>query len=597
MALDSLFRHCPTTNQTQQVVIVGIDEADYQLTGGFPISDEMLAKVLQKLQQYQPRIIGLDLFRDLPVGEGRAALLTTMQAMPNVVAVEVALNQDSSLNVAPPSGLRPEQIGLADAIVDSDGKLRRVILAARDWEGDLKYSLSLQLARQYLEKENIDFAHGDRSSDPIYFGDRALLKFQPNTGGYINADANGNQALINFCKFQQPHTTLALRDLIDISDGEQSAPSNEALSKILKDKVVIIGTVASSVKDSFITAAVKETLYSQRTIGHAESNQLIYGVEIHANATQQIIDSALGHAAGLRTWPAAVEYLWIVAWGLLGMAISVILQSPWKSIVSLIAAILGLIGLSYIALLLHWWIPLMPTVFVLGSAGLVTAFFDRDIRAELVQRRLAVERTYDAVHNGPLQHLATILRSLDDTTLSKKQLQQQLQTLNIEMRSIFEYMRQDATDNSQRLYLANDNSLDLQQPLPYLLYQVYEYTLSQQLPGFTTVQNFISPNFECLMDHRFPTEQKRGLCLFLQEALMNVGKHAQKATYLDVLCEADGDRYRLQVIDNGEPTTASARVGEGTRQAIALAQLLGGKFQRSPARPQGNLCELVWPKG
>lgn len=212
-----------------------------------------------------------------------------------------------------------------------------------------------------------------------------------------------------------------------------------------------------------------------------------------------------------------------------------------------------------------------------------------------MQRRRAVERTYDAVHNGPLQHLATILRSLDDATLSKEQLQQQLQTLNVEMRSIFEYMRQDATEREQRLYLADSLSLDLGQPLPYLLYQVYEYTLSQQLSGFSTIQNFISPNFECLMEERFSTEQKRGLCLFLQEALMNVGKHAVDATFLDVVCESERSRYYLKVIDNGESTAVTTRVGEGTRQAIAFAQSLGGKFQRYPKRPQGNICELVWP--
>ncbi|MEO0455920.1 MAG: CHASE2 domain-containing protein [Cyanobacteria bacterium P01_A01_bin.114] len=603
MALDTFSRHCAPRAQPERLAIISIDEADYQANGGFPISDQVLANALTALQQYQPRVVGLDIFRNLPTGRGQAQLRQVMQSMPNLVAVEVTLNQEPTLNIAPPPWMPPEQVGFADLLVDEDGKLRRTVLAARDWEGTLKYSLAVQLVRRYLAVENIPFSHGTfsdgaspnssgtvRSTDPIRLGTMTLPRFHPNSGGYVRADANGNQMLIQFCMSQKPYETMSLSDLLA---GKVEADQ-------LRDRIVIIGTIATSVKDSFITSAVRETLYSQRVSGQSSPTQLIYGVEVHAHAVKQMLSSVLDRPCALNTWPDPGEYLWIIGWGLLGITISVVLQSPWKSVVCLAIATLCLMGIGYGFLNLNLWIPVVPTALALCGAGLVIAFFDRDMRFELAQRRIAVERTYEAVHNGPLQHLAAILRSLGEQEFSSEEMRQQLQTLNTELRRIFEHMRQDATARSDSLYLADNTVLDLRQPLIDLLYQVYEHTLNQSLPGFSSVKTYIPPNFECLAQSRFSPEQKRGLCLFLQEALLNIGKHAVGATRIDVICSADTHHYRLQIVDNGHGfTIAPVPVGEGTRQAVALAQRLKGHFQRRPHSPRGIICELIWwrPRG
>lgn len=588
MALDAFSRHCPTHALPSRIAIITIDETDYQATAGYPISDQVLAQVLTKLQQYHPRVIGLDIFRNLPVGSGQDTLHQVIQSMPNLVAVEVALNQDPRLNISPPPGLPQEQIGFADLIVDADGKLRRVILAAHDRQGTLKYSLSLQLARKYLQAENIPFTHGQRSADPIQFGQFPLPRVHPNSGGYVRANADGNQMLIHFCMLQRPYETLSLSDLL----------SGKAESEQLRDRIVIIGTIANSVKDSFITSAVRETLYTQSLSGPPTPTHLIYGVEVHAHATKQILSSVLDSPCVLNTWPDVWEYLWIIGWGLIGITISVVLQSPWKSVISLTLSGLSLLGIGYGFLNLNWWIPVVPTALALCSAGLITAFFDRDMRAELEQRKNTIERTYEAVHNGPLQHLAAILRSLGEQELSPEQMRQQLQALNHEMRSIFDHMmRQDIIVRRDILYLTDNTVLDLQQPLADLLYQVYDHTLNQPLSGFSKVQTFIPPDFGSLAQTRLRLDQKRDLCLFLQEALLNIGKHANNATRIDVLCTANTRQYQLQIIDNGTamPSSTSTVTGQGTRQAITLAQRLNGRFQRRPNLPHGLICELIWP--
>ncbi|MEM6450832.1 MAG: CHASE2 domain-containing protein [Cyanobacteria bacterium P01_D01_bin.105] len=602
MALDTFARSCPPHAAPDRIAVVSISESDYQAIGEYPLSAEVISQALIRLQQYRPRVIGLDIFKDFPAILSETPLSETIQSMPNVVVAERAFSSKESMNVTPPSNIAPDQIGFVDLEADTDGELRRTVLAAVGENGEIKYSLAVQLTRKYLATEGLDFNLGATPTEPIEFEGHTLPKFFPNTGGYIRANVNNNQALIHFCALQRPYETVALPDLLA---GNVDADR-------FRDVIVIIGNVASSVQDTFITSAVRETLYSRQLLGNISepttrktaTTKLIYGVEIHALTVKQLLSSVIDEPCFLRALPDVGEYYWIVLWGLVGMTLSVLFQSPWKTVVGLVVAALVLTGLCYWLMLRNWWLPVVPAGLSLWGAGLVTAFFDRDMRAELAQRKAAVERTYEAIHNGPLQRLAAILRSLD--RLSPSQIHRQLQDFNDEIRTVFERMRENSDTRGERLYLANNTMLSLQMPLSDLLYSVYEDTIAQPLPGFSSVQTFLSPDFNCLSQNRFSLECKRGFCLFLQEALTNVGKYAVEATMVDVSCTLEGDWYRLSIIDNGlgiteETVAENLKTGEGTRQAIALAHRLRGRFRRLPSATEvrgatGTLCEIMWPK-
>lgn len=589
MALDSFSRNCFPNDIPPRITIVSIDETDLRMFGGFPLADAELAKALQIVHEFKPRAIGIDIFRDLPVGENNNLLIQAFKEIPNIVGIEVALNQEDSLNVKPPPALPAQRIGFADIIVDNDGKLRRSILASRDWHRELKYSFVTQLARIYLSSRGFDFEHGDSVKNPIKFGSVEIPPFEKNTGGYVNADANGNQMLINFCSSQKLFTNISLRDIL----ARKFSPD------IIRNRVVLFGMTAASTKDALITSALKHTLFSS-IIGQSEPmrNQLIYGVEIHAHALKQILSTVLDKPNLLKTWSNFWEYLWIAIWGIIGVFLSVILKSPCKSIFSVAIICIIHIKMFYILLMCGWWLPIVPTCLVFSLAGLTTSFFDRGLRLELKQRRSTIERTYEAVHNGPLQSLAVILRSSEED-LQVEKLKEQLQNLNRELRNIFEYLQLEAMNQTNSLYLQNNLFLDLQSPIGELLYLVYDQTLNYELPGFNSLQTYISPYFDCFDDKHFDIEKKRGLCLFIQEALYNVGKHANNATRLDVFCSSKKDFYVLRVIDNGDTTKTppqNVREGQGTRQARALANQLGGKFKRRQNTPQGTISELIWPK-
>lgn len=72
--LDQLFRLRPSEPTESRLVLVTIDESDLIALGKWPISDETLAQLIEKIRDQNPRVIGLNLYRDLPVEPGHQKL-------------------------------------------------------------------------------------------------------------------------------------------------------------------------------------------------------------------------------------------------------------------------------------------------------------------------------------------------------------------------------------------------------------------------------------------------------------------------------------------------------------------------------------------
>lgn len=107
-AFDQGLRLRPAEAVDERILIVGINEADIQRTGTYPIPDGTIAALLKKLQADQPAVIGLDIVRDLPVQPGHTALVEAFKNQ-RVIAVEKVL----PMTVKPPPMLPPDQIGLS----------------------------------------------------------------------------------------------------------------------------------------------------------------------------------------------------------------------------------------------------------------------------------------------------------------------------------------------------------------------------------------------------------------------------------------------------------------------------------------------------
>jgi CHASE2 domain-containing sensor protein len=114
MALDQMFRLRPVESADPRIVLVTIDESDIKQLGQWPMSDAVLARVITSLKQQQPKVIGLDIFRDLPVEPGHQALLNVFTTTPNLIGVEkVIKTAQGEVIHAPPLLKQRDQVVLA----------------------------------------------------------------------------------------------------------------------------------------------------------------------------------------------------------------------------------------------------------------------------------------------------------------------------------------------------------------------------------------------------------------------------------------------------------------------------------------------------
>ncbi|MCP6761248.1 MAG: CHASE2 domain-containing protein [Fischerella sp. CENA71] len=577
LAYDNFLRIRPTEPIDERIVIVGINEEDIQSVGTYPIPDKEIAALLRKLNSLAPRVIGLDIVKDLPVEPGHAELISAFRDIKNLFAIEKVLPE----KIAPPPILPSEQVCFADQIIDADGKLRRSLLGTPT-DKEYKFSLSVCLAKTYLAKEGYSLENGIRDPEAMRFGNIELPRFLPNSGGYVRTDAGGVQILLNFRSGSKRFRILSLND---IKNGRYQP-------QWIRDRIAIIGVTAPSVKDFITTSAVT-------SIQPAEGR--IYGVELQAHTSSAIISAVLNSRPLLNTWTDYWEYAWIISWGILGIAFARLTKSPWRNLVAVVIASIILTIVSYLLLLL-WglWVPLIPAILVFNLNGFtMTALYqyDQALRSRIEARQALIERTFETIHNGPLQTLAKALKRIREHDLSPEELlpvlEKDLEKLNYELRGIYEFLQREPLTQDRSLYLGKGLLLNLQEPIHTVLYQVYDHTLQREFSCFNTLRIKIV-TFDPIDDYHLSIDQKRGLCRFLEEALCNVGKHATGVTRLEVSCTQNEGWYTLKIVDDGLGSI-SAKEGRGTQQFRDLARQLRGKFTRSPLSPRGTLCELSWP--
>jgi diguanylate cyclase (GGDEF)-like protein/PAS domain S-box-containing protein len=350
-ALDQLFRLRPPEPVDNRIVIVEINEQDLQQVGKWPIPDKTMAKLLEKINSYQPRAIGLDIYRDLPVEPGHREFVKAAETIPNLFGIEKL--KDRSLGVAPPPVLNQrKQVSFNNVVVDADGKVRRSLLY---WhiDGKAYKSLALQLALVELKAQGITPKKSEVNSQYLQLGQGVFRSFKPNDGGYVQANNKGYQVLVNFRR-PPSFQTISMSDVL----ADRVNPS------WLRSRIVLIGSTAPSLQDFFYTP------YSSTFTGEA---QPISGVELHANFISQILSTALDQRPLIKVWPESAEWLWIFLWSGIGAMLLWRMRSPRYASISLLFVGGVLSGSCYLAFLAGLWLPLVPPLLgLLGSAAVIT---------------------------------------------------------------------------------------------------------------------------------------------------------------------------------------------------------------------------------
>ncbi|MCY7406899.1 MAG: CHASE2 domain-containing protein, partial [Alkalinema sp. CAN_BIN05] len=371
--LDQFFRMRAEEPLDSRIVIVGIDENDISQGDRWPVSDQQLVEVLAQIQKMNPRAIGLDLYRDIPVSPGTLRLQKFLQTNENIIGIEQLADQNSGLVAPSPVLEKAKRVGFNNIILDSDQRVRRSFLYWKIDRGEyVQESFSLKLAKLYLSKENIYGQPSPHHVSDLKLGRGIFRQFQSNDGPYINADAGAYQVMVNFRGQNPRFKTLTLQDLM----------SGNVPSQVLRDKIVLIGTTATSLKD------FSATPYTHQFGG---VTSLMSGVELQAQFTSQILGAALDDRLLLQVWSEPLEVAWIALWSTIGVFACMIFRAPKRSLV--LVLILGTIVLviGYAAFLMGWVIPVVAALAALIAAlALVTSY--------VAQSKEKLQRSKDFLH-------------------------------------------------------------------------------------------------------------------------------------------------------------------------------------------------------
>ena len=351
-----------------RIVLIEINENDIQNRTGWPLTDAMVAKILDMLTHYHPRAIGLDLYRDMPVVPGSKELEMILTKNRNIIA-PMKFGGADKVGVPPPPALKnTDQVGFNDIIVDPGGIVRRVLLFLDDGR-NVSFSFALRLALVYLQTEGVTPQPDASNPDYLKLGKTTIQPFGPNDGGYIGADARGYQFLLDFKNSPRSFPSYSLSALLSMQINPEA----------VKDKIVLIGTKTEGVKDFFFTSFSRSL----------HSDQQISGIELHAHFVSQLLTFALQGAPPMRTLSDWQEWFWILLWSLMGGTMGVGVRSPWRFSLFAIGGLLVLALAAYFAFLSGWWIPLVPPAMAwFISVAVITAYMsnrERLQRASLMQ--------------------------------------------------------------------------------------------------------------------------------------------------------------------------------------------------------------------
>ncbi|NJN89739.1 MAG: CHASE2 domain-containing protein [Leptolyngbyaceae cyanobacterium SL_5_14] len=365
---DQFVRWRPLEPSDRRIVIVAIDEQDITQIG-YPMSDKVLTQAIQVIQTQEPRVIGLDIYRDLPVEPGHADLMQVFQSTPNLFGIEKVLGN----RVAPPPVLQQkQQVGFADQVEDADGKVRRALLSVRT-ENTSQYGLTVKLALDYLAIEGLTLKPLDADGRRFELGEAIFERFEPYDGGYVNAPAGQSyQILLNFRGTEANFLTLPLRQVLN----------GQIPADLFRDRIVLVGYTAESINDRF------RTPYSGSWFNPM---QPINGVTLQANIVSQLVSAALDGRPLFRVWAEPLEWFWVLLWSGVGAMVSWSSRSPLKLAIGILLTTGGLISGSYFAFLSGWWIPVAPTLIGLwGTAIAILIITDRQRDRLQFQRTLTL---------------------------------------------------------------------------------------------------------------------------------------------------------------------------------------------------------------
>ncbi|MCC3409116.1 MAG: CHASE2 domain-containing protein [Microcoleus sp. PH2017_10_PVI_O_A] len=333
---------------------------------GYPQNDATLAKAIDKLQQFQPLIIGLNMHRNSAREPGRKQLISLFDSHPNIITVCSYGSTDK--NFDPPPELSQakltNQLGFSDLTPDElrhekGSSIRRQSLSYEpnlsSFTNNCKISKSFSffLALRFLENQGIKSQITNNQEWRI--GDVTFKRLASRTGGYQDLNAPVSQILLNYRANPKPAFKVTLQEVLE----------GKINSDLVKDKIVLIGHTSQASRDE------SDTPYGKMP-----------GVWIHAHMVSQILSAVIDKRPLLWVLPQFQGFQWgdaVFVW--LVAVTGGLLAWRARSLLVLAIASGGMIFVLYqgslVILTFGGWMPLVPAVLALVATGGILFVYDR----------------------------------------------------------------------------------------------------------------------------------------------------------------------------------------------------------------------------
>ena len=275
------------SGENDPITIITISESDITAYG-WPIDDRLICDAITRLRDADANAIGLDLYRNRGVGANQACLRTLTQTIPELVTI---FNLADKIGHLP--GSPEEQRAFNDLVLDNDGVIRRDLVHVG---GQDSATVSFPLRLVSISESRPELPQ------LIESGALHFPWLTSGSGGYQDVDAGGYQQLL---PYRQPGSFK--------QHGLEALLNGEVPLADLKDRIVLIGSTAPSLRDQF------EVPHSRFRPG--ESEYLMPGVEVHAQRIASLLDLNRGNHRWLiktsASWVDNVLLLFAIALGLL----------------------------------------------------------------------------------------------------------------------------------------------------------------------------------------------------------------------------------------------------------------------------------------
>ncbi len=371
-AYDQLLRVRPREQPDSRFLIVEITDDDIQKElqeRGTSLSDASLDRLLQQVIPYQPRLIGLDLYRDFKAKLPRLATQLSQNDRLYGLCKTAEIDQQGqrlSNGTPRPSEIAPNRVGFSDVVPDQGGIIRRHLLLQEvvpNTPCTTEYAFSLMLAQRYLA-----LAPGGSAPPPLptaqqlggndlKLGGKSLPRLLAFTGR-SEETAGGYQLLLNYRATAQPNQTAF--EQISLTQILNGALTPAALKAKIQDKIILVGVTARTSGEDYAP-----TPYGTGT-------QAMPGVVLQAHMTSQLLSAVLDQRPLLWVWPQWGEALWIWGWSLVGGVLAWRLQRLALLGIAMGVTIAGLTLICGVILTQAGWVPLIPAgLGLVGTSGVL----------------------------------------------------------------------------------------------------------------------------------------------------------------------------------------------------------------------------------